>query len=139
MAVLRRYVENQTMLEPILLYQTSKCERTKEQGSEDCLQIHIFTFYKIIFSYFFLFFCQDANKTRSNCAIIGCNLSKKHKLTLYKTQYKNVGTDIQILQSWLVGQCMYCVTLRVHNIKNLQQTHRGRGCRRDISPHKFLC
>ena len=25
-------------------------------------------------------------KTRSKCAIIGCNLSKKHKLTLYKTQ-----------------------------------------------------
>ena len=32
------------------------------------------------------FFCQDANKTRSNCTIIGCSLSKKHKLTLYKTQ-----------------------------------------------------
>ena len=41
-------------------------------------------FYKIIVS-FFSFLCQDANK-RSNCAIIGCNLSKKHKLTLYKTQ-----------------------------------------------------
>ena len=44
-----------------------------------------FYFYKIIVS-FFSFLCQDANKTRSNCAIIGCNLSKKHKLTLYKTQ-----------------------------------------------------
>ena len=42
-------------------------------------------FYKIIVS-FFSFLCQDANKTRSNCAIIGCNLSKKHKLTLHKTQ-----------------------------------------------------
>ena len=42
-------------------------------------------FYKIIVS-FFSFFCQDANKIRSNCAIIGCNLSKKHKLTLCKTQ-----------------------------------------------------
>ena len=42
-------------------------------------------FYKIIVS-FFSSLCQDANKTRSNCAIIGCNLSKKHKLTLYKTQ-----------------------------------------------------
>ena len=41
-------------------------------------------FYKIIVS-FFSVFCQDANKTRSNCAIIGCNLSKKHKPTLYKT------------------------------------------------------
>ena len=35
---------------------------------------------------FFSFLCQDANKTKSSCAIIGCNLSKKHKLTLYKTQ-----------------------------------------------------
>ena len=42
-------------------------------------------FYKIIVS-FFSFLCQDVNKTRSNCAIIGCNLSKKHKLTQYKTQ-----------------------------------------------------
>ena len=42
-------------------------------------------FYKIIVS-LFSFLCQDVNKTRSNCAIIGCNLSKKHKLTLYKTQ-----------------------------------------------------
>ena len=42
-------------------------------------------FHKIIVS-FFSFFYQDVNKTRSNCAIIGCNLSKKHKLTLYKTQ-----------------------------------------------------
>ena len=40
-------------------------------------------FYKIIVS-FFSFLCP--NKTRSNCAIICCNLSKKHKLTLYKTQ-----------------------------------------------------
>ena len=31
--------------------------------------------------------------------------------------YKTLGTDIQILQSWQVGWCMYCVTLRLHNIK----------------------
>ena len=42
-------------------------------------------FCKIIVS-FFSFLCQDANKTRSNCALIGCNLSKKRKLTQYKTQ-----------------------------------------------------
>ena len=72
------------MLEPILLYRASKCKQTKEQGSEDCLWSHIFTLYKIVT--FFSFLCQDANKTRPNCAIIGCNLSKKHKLTLYKTQ-----------------------------------------------------
>ena len=39
-----------------------------------------------LLSAFFSFSCQDLNKTRSNCAIIGCNLSKKHKLTLWKTQ-----------------------------------------------------
>ena len=38
---------------------------------------------KIIVSFFL---CQDANKTRSNCATIGCKLSKKHRLTLYKIQ-----------------------------------------------------
>ena len=41
--------------------------------------------YKNIIS-FFSFLCQDANKQRSNFAILGCNLPKKHKLTLYKTQ-----------------------------------------------------
>ena len=66
LAFLRTYVENQAILEPILLYWASKCKQTKEQGSEDCLWTHIFTFYKIIVS-FFSFLCQDANKTRSNC------------------------------------------------------------------------
>ena len=35
---------------------------------------------------FFSFFCQDTNKTGSICAIIDCNLSKKQKLALHKTQ-----------------------------------------------------
>ena len=43
-----------------------------------------------LLSAFFLFFCQDANKTRSNGGIIGCNLSKrnktKNKSTMCKTQ-----------------------------------------------------
>ena len=43
-AVLRTYLENQAILEPILLYRASKCKQTKEQGSEDCLWTHIFTF-----------------------------------------------------------------------------------------------
>ena len=43
-AVLRTYVENQAILEPILLYRASKCKQTKEQDSEDCLWTHIFTF-----------------------------------------------------------------------------------------------
>ena len=44
LAVLRTYVENQAILELILLYRASKCKQTKEQGSEDCLWTHIFTF-----------------------------------------------------------------------------------------------
>ena len=37
---------------------------------------------------FFSFLCQESNKTRSNCAIVSCNLSKKDKLTLYKTELR---------------------------------------------------
>ena len=44
LAVLRTYVENQAIPEPILLYQGSKCKQTKKQGSKDCLWTHIFTF-----------------------------------------------------------------------------------------------
>ena len=44
LVVLHTYVENQAILEPILLYRTSKCKQTKEQGSEDCLWTHICTF-----------------------------------------------------------------------------------------------
>ena len=44
LAVLRSYVEHQAILEPILLYRASKCMQTKEQGCEDCLRTHIFTF-----------------------------------------------------------------------------------------------
>ena len=40
----------------------------------------IVPFFRIIIS-FFPFLCQDANISRSNCAIIGCNSSKKLKLT----------------------------------------------------------
>ena len=44
LAILRTYVENQAILEPILVYRASKCKQTKEQGSKDCLWTHIFTF-----------------------------------------------------------------------------------------------
>ena len=44
LAVLHTYVENQAIPEPILFYRASKCKQTKEQGSEDCLRTHIFTF-----------------------------------------------------------------------------------------------
>ena len=85
LAVLHNYVENQAILEPILLYRASKCKQTKEQGSEDFLCTHIFTFLCDYYQ-FLSFYCQNANKTGSNCAIIGCNLSKKHRLVLYQTQ-----------------------------------------------------
>ena len=45
-----------------------------------------FYFFIRLLSAFFLFYVKMQNKTGSNCAIIGCNLSKKHKLTQYKTQ-----------------------------------------------------
>ena len=45
-----------------------------------------FYLFIILLSAFFSFLCQDTNKTRSNCAIIGCSLSKKQKLTQYKSQ-----------------------------------------------------
>ena len=46
---------------------------------------YFYLFIRLFFSFFSLF-CQDANKIASNCAIIGYNLSKKHKLALYLTQ-----------------------------------------------------
>ena len=44
LSVLGIYVENQATLEPILLYREWKCKQIKEEGSEDCLWTHIFTF-----------------------------------------------------------------------------------------------
>ena len=61
LTVLRTYLENEAILEPILPYRASKRKQTKEQGSEDCLRTHIFTF---LWDYcqLYFFFCQDANK-----------------------------------------------------------------------------
>ena len=55
LAVLCVYVENQAILEHILLYRASKCKQTKEQGREDCLLTHIFTFLRDYYTFFFLF------------------------------------------------------------------------------------
>ena len=55
LAVLRIYVDNQAILEPILLYRASKCKQTKEQDSEDCLWTHIFTFLSDYCLHYFLF------------------------------------------------------------------------------------
>ena len=86
LAVLRSYVENQATLEPILLYRASKCKQTKELGKRGLFMDPYFNLFIRLLSVSFIFFCQDKNKTRSNCAIMGCNLSKKYKLTLYKSQ-----------------------------------------------------
>ena len=45
---------------------------------------YFYLFIRLLPAFFFL--CQDTNKTKSSCAIIGRNLSKKHKLPQYKTQ-----------------------------------------------------
>ena len=110
--------------------------KPKSRAARTVYGLIFLPFYKIIVS-FFSFLCQDANKTRSNCAIIGCNLSKKHKLTLCKTKngepnyvdhmfffnfYQEQPTYTKPwdqTSSWLVGQYMYCVTLRLHDIKKL--------------------
>ena len=128
LVILPTYIENQAVLEPSVLYRGSKCKQTKQQGSQGLL------------SACFSSLCQDANKARSKCAIIACNLSKKHKLTLYKTQnrepnyvdhkffcsfYQELPActepwgETSKYYSWLVGWCMYCVTLRLHDIKKL--------------------
>ena len=59
LAVLRSYVENQAIAEPILPYQASKCKQTKEQGSEDCLWTHIFTFLSDYCQFVFLLRCKQ--------------------------------------------------------------------------------
>ena len=93
--------------------------------------------FKIIVSFFL--FMSRSNKTRSKCTIIGCNLSKNLKLTLYKTQngesnsvdhkfffnfYEELPTCAklwgQTFLYYIDGQlfgCLYCVTLRLHDIK----------------------
>ena len=48
LAVLRTYVESKAILEPILLYRTSKCKQTEEQGSKDCLWTHIFFLFYVM-------------------------------------------------------------------------------------------
>ena len=95
------------------------------------------TFHKIIVGFFSFFLSRC--KTGSKCAIIGCKFSNQHCIkhraesqTMqiisfslmfpYARSYlhKKLGTAIKILQSWLVGWCIYCVTLRLHTIKKLQ-------------------
>ena len=85
LAVLRTYIENQTMLEPILLHRASNVNKPKSRAVRTVYRPTFYPIWVMIVS-FFSFFCQDANNTGSNWAIIGCNLSKKHKSSLYKTE-----------------------------------------------------
>ena len=71
-----------------------------------------------LLSAFFLFFCQDANKTRSNCTIVSCNLSKKHKVTLYKTQYGESNYVDDKFFIYLAGWCTCCVILKYYSTLN---------------------
>ena len=72
-------------LNPFFFTGHQNANKPKSRAARTVYGLILLPFYKIIFS-FFSVLCQDANKTRSNCAIIGRNLSKKHKITLYKTQ-----------------------------------------------------
>ena len=55
LAVLRTYVENQAILEPIPLYRASKCKQTKAQGQRGLfMNPHFYLFIRLL-SAFFLF------------------------------------------------------------------------------------
>ena len=57
--------------------------KPKSRAARSVYGPYFYLFIRLL-SAFFPFFCQDADKTRSNRGIIGYNLSKKHKLILYK-------------------------------------------------------
>ena len=112
--------------------------KPKNRAAKTAYGLIFLSFYKNILS-FFSFLCQDINKTRPNFAILGCNLSKKHKLTLHKTQnresnyvdnkfffnfYLGLPTCTKpwgvISRYYRAGQLFGpCVTLRLHDIKQL--------------------
>ena len=55
LAVLRPYVENQAILEPILLYRTSKCNKLKSRAARTVYGLIFLPFCKIIVSFFIFF------------------------------------------------------------------------------------
>ena len=61
--VLRTYVENQAILEPIPLYRKSERKQTQEQGSENCLWNHILNFL-CDYCQFFSFFLSRCKQKR---------------------------------------------------------------------------
>ena len=84
-AVLRTYVENQAILELILLYRASKCKKKQGAGQRGLFMGPYFYLFIRLLSAFFLFMSR-CKQNKIKLSIIGCNLSKKHKITLYKTQ-----------------------------------------------------
>ena len=108
--------------------------KPKSRAARTVYGLIFLPFYEIIVS-FFSFLCQNASKIRSNCAIIGCNLSKKHKVTLYKTQNREPNNidhkfffnfyqeppvqNLGYRHPNTMYLCMYCVTSRLHDIKKL--------------------
>ena len=86
LSALSTYVEKQAIIEPILLYRASKYKQTKEQGRENCLWAHICTFLYDYCELFFSFMSRCKQNKIKFVKFVKCNLSKKHKLSLYKTQ-----------------------------------------------------
>ena len=83
-------------------------------------------FYQIIVS-LFSFLCQDANKTRSNCAVIGCNLPKKHKPENLKVSKFGLWWD-PFVQSRNCMTLKFTEKLCVMTIKNDKKTEEELTC-----------
>ena len=75
--ILRAYIENQ---ESTLLCHASKYKQTENQDSRTAYGLTFLTFYEIII-FVFSFLRQEMNIPESNCLIIACDLSQKHKGT----------------------------------------------------------
>ena len=61
LAVLRTYIENQLILEPILLYRASNVNKLKSRAARTVYGLIFLPFYKIIVS-FFLFYVKMQTK-----------------------------------------------------------------------------
>ena len=87
LAVLRTYVENQSILELILFYLASKYKQTKEKGSDDCFWTHIFTFYffiimfSLLSGFFLLFFLSTCKYNRIKLCYNKLHFVKETKIS----------------------------------------------------------
>ena len=66
--------------------------KSKSRAPKTIYRPIFLTFY-VVFISFSSFFYQNANTTRSNCAIIDCNLSKKHKSVFLSNTHTHRQTD----------------------------------------------